>query len=189
VGGELIIADQNSSNGTFVNGAKVDRSPVGNMDEIKLANTKFLVSMVKDVYGTYSEPDQGPAQTEPESEVPPVDTNAVTNPQREIPNPELPTNIRVLLHVVKGPMSGKKYLITKQTTLIGRGENVDFQIYDEAASRHHCQVLITNKGVIGIKDLASTNGTFLNDKYISSVRLNSNDVITVGDTKIRLIVL
>jgi pSer/pThr/pTyr-binding forkhead associated (FHA) protein len=187
VAGELVIADQNSSNGTFINGNKVDRSPLQNGDELKFANTKCMLHMVRDQYGIMSGPEA--AVAEPEPEVPPVDTNATTDPRREIPNPELPTNIRILLHVVKGPMSGKKYLITKQSTLIGRGGDCDFQIYDETASRHHCQVQITAKGVAGIKDLASTNGTFLNNKFVSSVKLNNNDVITVGATYIRFIVL
>lgn len=185
VGNEVYITDQNSSNGTFVNGERVQRSSLANMSEVKLGSTKLLFCMVRDVYGTYM-PEQQPAQVQ---EVPPVDPNAITLPRRDLPNPKLPPDLRVLLYVLDGPDAGRKFLLSKKSTVIGRGQAADIRVNDESVSRRQCQIIINDKNSMGIKDLASTNGTFLNGRPVSALKLSHNDVIELGGTKIRLIIL
>jgi len=184
---EVYVSDQNSSNGTFVNGERVQRSALCNMTEIKLGNSTLLFCMVRDVYGTYLAED-APGQTQSQA-AHYVDPNAVTQAREEISNPMLPPALRVLLHVVEGPEAGRKFLLSKKATVIGRGENVDVRINDEAVSRRHCQIVISNKSSMGIKDLASKNGTMLNGRPASAVKLSHNDVLEIGATRLRIIVL
>ncbi len=46
-------------------------------------------------------------------------------------------------------------------TSLGRGEHNHFQINEPSVSTAHCHILV-NHGDITIKDLGSTNGTFVN---------------------------
>lgn len=186
VSGEIYIVDLQSSNGTVVNGERVSKAALKNMDEIKLGSTKLFLSIVQDIYGTYADGDPAVAQT---AEAAPVDVNAITTPRKAFPNPMLDPGLRVLLFIIQGPETGRKFLVTRQSTVLGRGSGVDFQLKDEAVSRRHCQIAIRDKDFMGIKDLASTNSTFLNGRPISAVQLKHNDVIQVGDTRIRFIVM
>ncbi len=185
VAGELMIADQNSSNGTLVNGKEVSRGPVENMDEIKLGNTKLLLSVVKDVYGTYMTEETAEMIEEPEE----VDPNALTQPRRQIPNPEVPKDVRVILQVIEGPDTGKKFLLKNQSTLIGRDEHADVRLNDGSVSRRHCQIQVINRKTMGIKDLVSMNGTILNERFISSFKIKNKDVVQLGDTKLQIYVM
>jgi pSer/pThr/pTyr-binding forkhead associated (FHA) protein len=95
----------------------------------------------------------------------------------------------VLLYVLEGPDAGKKFLLRRLSTILGRGKNADLQIHDAAVSRAHCQIMVSNQGVLGIKDLASKNGTWVNGRTINAVKINPNDVFQIGDTKIRIMVM
>lgn len=184
VGTDVYIVDMQSSNGTMVNGEKVEKSILNNMDEIQLGGTKIFVSIVRDVYGHYDQKKEGLFEDEEAHE---FDPNAMTKPMRPMPNPDLPKDIKAGLIVIEGPDAGQKFRITHMSTILGRAEYADFQIKDEAISRRHCQVLIKNKEFIGVKDLASTNATFLNDRHVSAVQLKNNDIITIGGSKIRFV--
>ena len=47
------------------------------------------------------------------------------------------------------------------------------------------RILIKSRDFIGLKDLASANATFLNDHHVCAVQLQSGDVITLGNSKVR----
>ena len=105
-----------------------------------------------------------------------------------LPNPELPPNIQVVLDVLSGPEKGRKVKVERRSTVIGRGEDVDFQISDQTIGRKHCQLEIHNKDKMTIKDLASKNGTRLNDQYISAVKIRHGDVVRIGDSRIKILI-
>jgi len=73
----------------------------------------------------------------------------------------------------------KEIPIEKEITTIGRDKTNDIHIDNLAVSSFHAKI-INDGGQIIIEDLNSTNGTFVNDKRISKVSLNNNDVITLG---------
>lgn len=64
---------------------------------------------------------------------------------------------------------------------IGRSPQADLQIADERISRIHCGIRFENATFI-VKDLGSTNGTWVNDVRIQEARLRFGDVIRVGHT-------
>jgi len=80
---------------------------------------------------------------------------------------------------------GQKFPIVGQIT-IGRDPESTFVIENKLASRNHA-VIQKIKEAFFLKDLKSTNGTFINghklpeEKY---VKLNPGDVITVGKTEL-----
>jgi len=65
------------------------------------------------------------------------------------------------------------------TLVVGRAVNSDVPIYDPTISRQHAQVTVQNGGVL-VKDLGSSNGTFLNGSRITEAVAQPNDVIMFG---------
>ncbi|MEK6768840.1 MAG: adenylate/guanylate cyclase domain-containing protein [Gemmatimonadota bacterium] len=65
------------------------------------------------------------------------------------------------------------------TLIVGRAVNSDVPIYDPTISRQHAQVTASNGGV-QIKDLGSSNGTFLNGSKITEAVATPNDVVMFG---------
>jgi pSer/pThr/pTyr-binding forkhead associated (FHA) protein len=71
--------------------------------------------------------------------------------------------------------------------LIGR-ENADVPLDDEKVSRKHAEIGLYGPDAYVLRDLASTNGTFVNGRRVSEkVKLKHWDLIRVGDTLIRFV--
>ncbi len=67
-------------------------------------------------------------------------------------------------------------------TLVGRSEECSLCLDDERLSRAHAK-LIATESQIGIVDLGSRNGTFVNDVRVRNpVQLNNGDQIRMGQT-------
>ena len=65
------------------------------------------------------------------------------------------------------------------TISIGRKADNDIQIVDEAVSAHHAKIVTFFKPTY-IKDLMSTNGSYVNGVQIQEHTLEHGDVITIG---------
>ena len=79
-----------------------------------------------------------------------------------------------------GGQMGKSYPIGEKGLVIGREPSqCDIVISDENVSRVHAWVTV-EKGEVVIIDRGSTNGTFVNNKKVEKVKLNSGDVIHLG---------
>lgn len=66
-----------------------------------------------------------------------------------------------------------------QSVTIGRNESNDIVIDNLAVSANHARIESVSASFI-IKDLGSTNGTFVNEKLVSAHGLKNNDVILIG---------
>jgi pSer/pThr/pTyr-binding forkhead associated (FHA) protein len=62
---------------------------------------------------------------------------------------------------------------------IGRASAADFIVDVALVSRVHCRLTATD-GHVEVQDLASTNGTFVNDKKVDRANLASGDRLRVG---------
>jgi pSer/pThr/pTyr-binding forkhead associated (FHA) protein len=62
---------------------------------------------------------------------------------------------------------------------IGRASGADFIVDVALVSRVHCRLTATD-GHVEVQDLASTNGTFVNDKKVDRANLASGDRLRVG---------
>jgi len=90
---------------------------------------------------------------------------------------------------ISGLHSGEEYSIPpekspeKRRITLGRSSYNDIVIDDEAASREHSFIIIDNNEY-KIGDMGSTNGTYLNDKKITSLKiLSDGDKIGIGDSE------
>lgn len=99
----------------------------------------------------------------------------------EIEEKEKEISIKAYLLTLEGEEKGKIYEIKTPSTLIGRKYG-NILIKDEMVSKKHAQIDIISEDIFYIKDLASTNGTYVNGKRISYQRLEEGDKIKVGNT-------
>ena len=82
-------------------------------------------------------------------------------------------------------ISGDRYPLLGSLTTLGRDEAADIVLDDPGVSRRHSEIRVTTDGphlVTSIRDLSSTNGTFVNGERITSVRLEDGDRLTLGRT-------
>jgi len=73
----------------------------------------------------------------------------------------------------------KDFPVSKAATVIGRGENCDLQIPLVSVSRRHCEVSLDGEE-IKVKDLASSNGTYVNNKRVNESPLKAGDRLVIG---------
>ena len=91
---------------------------------------------------------------------------------------------KVKLVIAKGAMAGKEFVIDKGLLRIGSKKENDVVIEDNTVSRFHAQIE-EKKGQYIIKDLNSTNGTFVDDLRVSEAFLNEGSIIRLGNTGLR----
>ena len=63
---------------------------------------------------------------------------------------------------------------------IGRATGADFIVDAPLVSRVHCRVTALTGGGLEVRDLDSTNGTFVNDERVRIVHLEPGDRLRVG---------
>ena len=91
--------------------------------------------------------------------------------------------MRVTLHVVAGPQTGRDFTFDQHDTfMIGRSEDAQFCLpHDRFFSRHHCILEIAPPQCF-LRDLSSTNGTFVNGIRVETAHLKHGDRIQGGET-------
>lgn len=67
---------------------------------------------------------------------------------------------------------------------IGRSTGAEFIVEAPLVSRLHCQITATGTS-LQVKDLDSTNGTFVNDKPVARHSLHEGDVVIIGKHALR----
>lgn len=83
------------------------------------------------------------------------------------------------LTFIHGPRLGQLFALEKKEIVIGRSPDCDLWIEDSAISRKHFKILVQGQN-IRIKDLGSTNGTYVNGDYIEESVLNDGDKIQIS---------
>jgi two-component system cell cycle response regulator len=94
---------------------------------------------------------------------------------------ERPSGKEACLVVIYGSELGKKYNLNIPSLVIGRSSKCDIQIDQESISRNHTKIVNTGKSIL-IRDLGSTNGTYVNDEPIDEYVMRDGDLIKIGRT-------
>jgi hypothetical protein len=72
--------------------------------------------------------------------------------------------------------------LTRAVTRLGRGTDVDIRVDDPGVSRHHVEILLGNDVVL--RDLNSTNGTYVDGVQVGETVLRDGAVIQLGGTRL-----
>src|SRR5450631_618156 len=91
--------------------------------------------------------------------------------------------MRVILEVLQGPRKGRSFVFDRHDTfIVGRSRFVHCSMpEDSALSRDHFLIKI-NPPRCEIRDLGSTNGTYVNEQRVDRARLSSGDRISPGSS-------
>jgi transcriptional regulator with GAF, ATPase, and Fis domain len=90
------------------------------------------------------------------------------------------------LVVIEGTSKGCKFDLSNNDVVIGKKGESDFVIEDRTVSRRHVEIVREAESFL-LRDLKSTNGTFINDIKVKEAYLAPGDVIRIGNTRIEFI--
>jgi pSer/pThr/pTyr-binding forkhead associated (FHA) protein len=81
--------------------------------------------------------------------------------------------------------TGQSHDLKPGTTTVGRVEDNQWMIPDPSVSSHHAEVVLKGSEVL-IRDLNSTNGTFINGDQITEAVLKPGQILQFGTVEARL---
>jgi transcriptional regulator with GAF, ATPase, and Fis domain len=91
---------------------------------------------------------------------------------------------RVKLVVIKGPQRGTEFVIGGDVFKVGKAPDNDLVIADETVSRTHFEIVRDAKGYL-VRDMKSTNGTFLDGAEIKEAYIRAGSVIGAGASELK----
>jgi DNA-binding NtrC family response regulator len=108
-------------------------------------------------------------------------TRAITDAEELRPSVQ-----RYHLVVLRGPELGRTHEVRVGRTVVGKGEDADLRIPDATVSRAHFEVVGDADG-FRLRDLGSTNGTWLEDARIKEAYLRPGARIKAGEVLLRFV--
>jgi hypothetical protein len=84
-----------------------------------------------------------------------------------------------ILLIKSASPSGSEFPLKPGLNRIGRHPSNDIHLDDPSISSFHCELQVAEIGV-GVKDLGSTNGTFVNQRQITKAFITGGDLLTLG---------
>jgi pSer/pThr/pTyr-binding forkhead associated (FHA) protein len=89
------------------------------------------------------------------------------------------------LVILNQGMTGRTFELVVERTTVGRVEDNTFQIADGSVSSHHAEIILRGSEIV-IKDLNSTNGTFINNEKISETVLQPGQTLRFGQVELKI---
>src|SRR5688572_9685245 len=89
-----------------------------------------------------------------------------------------------VLEVLDGDRAGDVLPVAERTLRIGRKAGNDLVLADEKTSGVHAEVVLEGDRHV-LRDLGSTNGTFLDGKRVTEIVLTLGDVVTIGRLRVK----
>lgn len=116
-----------------------------------------------------------------------------TNPQQtaltDVQSPPRPVSSDQragCLVVIYGEDIGRRIAVSTEPMLIGRAGSCAITLDQESVSRNHCELRYDGKRFV-VRDLGSTNGTYVNDDLVEEMALRDGDQLKVGRTILKFI--
>ncbi|WP_411129012.1 FHA domain-containing protein [Streptomyces sp. x-19] len=215
-GRSWLIEDHGSTNGTYVQGQRVQQLEIGPGAAVHLGNAtdgpRLSLSAAAAPADAFSAqpaaaaPHQGwqapPAQQQPAQQgwqAPPQGQQPYVPPQQAAPQqavpaqqPAQPQQQRAAEPAQGGDRSPTTFhrLDTGRVMRIGRALDNELVVSDLQVSRHHAEFRATPDGRFEIRDLGSHNGTYVNGQPVpksGSAPVGPNDTVGVGHSTFRLV--
>jgi pSer/pThr/pTyr-binding forkhead associated (FHA) protein len=89
------------------------------------------------------------------------------------------------LVILNQGMTGRTFDVNVERTTVGRIEENTFQIADASVSSRHAEILLRG-GEVLIRDLNSTNGTFVNGEKITEAVLKPGQLLRFGQVELKI---
>ena len=89
------------------------------------------------------------------------------------------------LVVISQGLTGLSHELGTHWVTIGRADGNDFQIVDTSISGRHCEVRLRGNE-LEVRDLRSTNGTFVDDKLVTEAILQPGQTLRLGEVELNL---
>jgi predicted component of type VI protein secretion system len=90
------------------------------------------------------------------------------------------------LVILSEGLAGQAHELTVEKTTVGRVDDNTFPVPEGSVSSHHCEILLRGSDVI-IRDLNSTNGTFINGNQVTGeAPLKAGQILRLGQVELRL---
>jgi transcriptional regulator with GAF, ATPase, and Fis domain len=91
---------------------------------------------------------------------------------------------RCKLVVLSGPERGSEHVISSDVIRVGKASENDVVFTDDTVSRVHFEIVRDAKGYL-LRDLKSTNGTFLDGAEIKEAYIRAGSVISAGAAELK----
>ncbi|MCC6623361.1 MAG: FHA domain-containing protein [Deltaproteobacteria bacterium] len=199
------VRDMNSKSGTFVNGQAVPLShPIKNGDVLRIGQLEFDVTVRSADAGAGAEktafvavqpsPMTRPAPPPVVAPAPAPRPAPTPTPRAEAPRPVVEPQIvcYVLLHRDANGQPIETRILKGQSLLIGRAAAANLRLSEGSVSNRHCTVSWGTDPAGSdaerpvVKDLGSSNGTFVNDARITQSELKDGDAFQLGRYPMRV---
>jgi two-component system, cell cycle response regulator len=79
-----------------------------------------------------------------------------------------------------GPDMGKRFALSRNEVVLGRGSDCDIQVDRDSVSRRHARVFRNPEQQWVVEDLQSTNGSYVNDVPVQNSILRDADFLKIG---------
>lgn len=194
--GKFMLRDLGSTNGTLVDGRMVHEVQLKAGSEVSVGGSRMLL------YVGDEAPDEGGEAARPTSShldiawlldeelVELRGTGERTRTQADVIGQDLrlPPGVNATVEVVAGQDAGKVFRFTRGNVAIGRRQG-EVPLSDVEVSRNHAVIEVFGREMIFLRDLGSTNGTYLNGRRVSVARLANGDTVGCGKTVMKLAVV
>ncbi len=112
----------------------------------------------------------------------PLETETEQEEVIKIPEKEIAAG-GALLVVKRGPSAGTRFVINKDTVIIGRHPESDIFLDDITVSRRHAEIRRVESKFF-LTDQGSLNGTYVNKMRVDETEIVSGDEIQIGKFKL-----
>lgn len=179
--GELWVVDEGSHTGTYMDGEAIAEARLGDGVRLIRAGGALVAVETTEEKGQLVEPVT--LATEKLLEGSPLLMKKLL--ERGARSAREANETRLVLVCVEGPCSGNEYDIPPEGGIVGRQGTV--RIPDEFLSRKHFAFIRDEEdGTLRIRDLGSSNGTFLNTLPARDTRVRDGDEVRAGYSVFRL---
>lgn len=206
-----LIEDQGSTNGTFVQGRRIQQLELGPGSVVHLGNAvdgpRLSLSAAPASHSVAAVPHPGQAAPAPDSGWQPTERQSSAGRPLDVPRQDSPGpsgSAPGSAQGPDGPQQGAAHLPSGgdrgpttfhrlalgRTMRIGRALENELVVRDLQVSRHHAEFSATPDGRYEIRDLGSHNGTYVNGLQLprsGSRALGPGDTVGVGHSTFRLV--
>lgn len=181
-GADLVVVDQDSHTGTFLDGEPIQEAVVGDGSHLLRVGGALICIEPTDEPGV-------PVEAIELSEEDLLGSSSnlmkkLMQKRAKAAGDDAPLGKAVILVCIEGPLKGKEYPIGPAGLVVGR--EGDVRVPDEFLSRKHFTIFFDDDGVVRIRDLGSRNGTFLNTLPARNTKVHPGDQIKAGVNEFRI---